>query len=180
MAGLFMAAKEAGLVSKGGGHAMAAGFTVEPEKIPELHQFFREEAARILSGAEIFEVEEVADGIATIRGMRPDFVRMLEMNAGPFGQENPEPRFVLSSVKIISADIVGTDHVRLQLSDIEGGTRMKAVAFKSADTALGEALLNGRGKGFHLMGQFKVNEWNGSESVEFHVSDAAYLAEAAE
>jgi single-stranded-DNA-specific exonuclease len=87
---------------------------------------------------------------------------------------------VISHVKIVSVDVVGTDHVRLQLSDMEGGIRIKAMAFKSADTALGEALLKGRGKSFHLMGQFKLNEWNGRESVEFHVSDAAYVLEAAE
>ncbi len=180
MAALFMAAKEAGLVTKGGGHAMAAGFTVYPEKLEELHAFFREHAQKIAQGAEEMISEDSVDGIASIRGLRPDFVRLLENNVGPFGQENPEPRFVLSHVKIVNVDIVGTDHVRLQLSDLEGGARMKAMAFKSADTPLGEALLKGKGQSLHLMGQFKVNEWNGSESVEFHVQDAAYALEAAE
>ena len=180
MAALFMAAKEAGLVTKGGGHAMAAGFTVYPENLDALHAFFKEHALRIASGAEEQINEEPVDGIASIRGLVPDFVRLLENNVGPFGQANPEPKFVLSYIKIVSVDIVGTDHVRLQLSDMEGGTRMKAMAFKSADTALGEALLKGRGKSLHLMGQFKLNEWNGRESVEFHVSDAAYALEAAE
>ena len=179
MAALFMAAKEAGLVIKGGGHAMAAGFTVYPENIPALHDFFKEHAAKIADQNE-FIVEDNVDGIATIRGLRPDFVRLLENNVGPFGQENPEPKFVLSHVKIVNVDVVGTDHVRLQISDIAGGSRMKAMAFKSADTPLGQALLNGRGQNIHLMGQFKINEWNGMESVEFHVSDAAYALEAAE
>ncbi len=180
MAALFMAAKEAGLVSKGGGHAMAAGFTVYPEQLEDLRAFFREHALKILSGQEELVAEETVDGVASIRGLRPDFVRLLENNVGPFGQENPEPKFVLSHVKIVNVDVVGTDHVRVQLSDMEGGTRMKAMAFKSADTPLGIALLKGRGQSLHLMGQFKVNEWNGSESVEFHISDAAYIAGAVE
>lgn len=179
MAALFMAAKEAGLVEKGGGHAMAAGFTVYPEKIEALRQFLIEQAHKISEGAEMIS-EESVDGIAAIRGLKPDFVRLLENNVGPFGQENPEPKFVLSHVKITTVDVVGTDHVRLQLTDMEGGSRIKAMAFKSADTPLGEALLNGRGKSIHLMGQFKINEWNGAESVEFHVQDAAYALEAAE
>lgn len=180
MAALFMAAKDAGLVTKGGGHAMAAGFTVYPENLDALHAFFREHALKIMEGKEVLLSEEAVDGIASIRGLRPDFVRLLENNVGPFGQANPEPRFVLSHVKIVNVDIVGTDHVRLQLSDMEGGTRMKAMAFKSADTPLGEALLKGKGQSIHLMGQFKINEWNGSESVEFHISDAAHVLEAAE
>ncbi len=180
MAALFMAAKEAGLVTKGGGHAMAAGFTVYPENLEALHKFFREQAVKLAEGTDVILPEEKVDGVASIRGLRPDFVRLLENNVGPFGQENPEPRFVLPHVKIVHVDIVGTDHVRLQLSDLEGGTRMKAIAFKSADTPLGEALLKGKGQSLHLMGQFKINEWNGNESVEFHVSDAAYILEAAE
>lgn len=180
MAALFMAAKEAGLVTKGGGHAMAAGFTVYPEQLDDLRAFFIDHANKIAEGTEELISEESVDGIASIRGLRPDFVRLLENNVGPFGQENPEPKFVLSHVKIVNVDVVGTDHVRLQLSDMEGGSRMKAMAFKSADTPLGIALLKGRGQSLHLMGQFKVNEWNGSESVEFHVSDAAYALEAAE
>lgn len=180
MAALFMAAKDAGLVTKGGGHAMAAGFTVYPENLDALHQFFKEHASKIIAGTEELISEESVDGITSIRGLRPDFVRLLENNVGPFGQENPEPKFVLSHVRIMNVDIVGTDHVRLQLSDMEGGTRMKAMAFKSADTPLGEALLKGKGKSLHLMGQFKINEWNGTESVEFHVQDAAYALEAAE
>jgi single-stranded-DNA-specific exonuclease len=73
------------------------------------------------------------------------------------------------------ADIVGESHVRIQISDQEGGTRMKAMAFRAVDTPLGDALLGNRGRqAIHLMGRFTVNEWNGRESVEFHVADASY------
>jgi single-stranded-DNA-specific exonuclease len=174
LAALFMMAREKGLVLKGGGHAMAAGFTVLPEFIDELHDFFREEAARVAGGVDELMSEEIVDGVASIRGLKPDFIRLLENNVGPFGQENPEPQFVLPFVKIVQADVVGEDHVRVTLTDVEGGTRMKGVAFRSLDTPLGEALLKGKsGPPLHLMGQFKINEWNGNESVEFHIADAA-------
>jgi single-stranded-DNA-specific exonuclease len=175
LAALFMRAREAGLLIKGGGHAMAAGFTVTQDKIEQLHSFLRDEAARAIEqGIELIS-EDPVDGVATIRGMKPDFVRLLETNVGPFGMANPEPRFVLPFVKIVSADIVGESHVRLMLADIEGGARMKAIAFRAVDTPLGEALLGNKGRqAIHLMGQFHVNSWNGSESVEFHVEDAAY------
>lgn len=173
MAALFMAAKEAGLLLKGGGHAMAAGFTVTPDKIAALDEFFVSEADKIAGGLDLVS-EEVVDGIASIRGVRPDFVKLLQDNVGPFGQENPEPRFVLPSVRIVMADIVGESHVRLQITDMEGGARMKAVAFRSVGTALGDILLQSKqGRLLHLLGQFKVNHWNGIDSVEFLVDDVA-------
>jgi single-stranded-DNA-specific exonuclease len=120
--------------------------------------------------------EVPVDGIATIRSLKPEFVRLLEDNVGPFGTDNPSPQFVLSHVKIVSADIVGQDHVRLQIIDQEGGTRMKAMAFRAVDTLLGDALLGNKGRQqpLHLMGRFHVNVWNGTESVEFHIEDAAF------
>ena len=144
---------------------MAAGFTVTPDKIAALDEFFVSEADKIAGGLDLVS-EEVVDGIASIRGVRPDFVKLLQDNVGPFGQENPEPRFVLPSVRIVMADIVGESHVRLQITDMEGGARMKAVAFRSVGTALADRLL-------HLLGQFKVNHWNGIDSVEFLVDDVA-------
>lgn len=171
MAALFMAAKEAGLVIKGGGHAMAAGFTVRPDQIPALDQFFQAEAAKIAGGADLVSEEQV-DGVASIRGIKPDFIKLLQDNVGPFGQENPEPRFVLPSIRITMADIVGDSHVRLQITDADGGGRMKAVAFRSVGTPLGDILLSSKGgRLLHLLGQFKINHWNGIDSVEFLVDD---------
>ncbi|MFA7276627.1 MAG: single-stranded-DNA-specific exonuclease RecJ [Pseudobdellovibrionaceae bacterium] len=173
MAALFMAAKEEGLLLKGGGHAMAAGFTVEPDKIPALDEFFLKHAAEIAQGCD-FTDEEKVDGIASITGVKADFVRLLQDNVGPFGQENPEPRFILPSVKITMADIVGENHVRVQITDMEGGSRIKAVAFRSRGTPLGDLLMESRGGRFlHLLGQFKINHWNGTDYVEFLIDDAA-------
>lgn len=173
LAALFMAAKDAGLLLKGGGHAMAAGFTVLPEQIDALDQFFLAEAEKIAGGAELIS-EEIVDGVASIRGVRPDFVKLLQDNVGPFGQENPEPRFVLPSVRVVMADIVGQDHVRMQITDAEGGARMKAVAFRSVGTPLGDILLQSKqGRLLHLLGQFKINHWNGVDSVEFLVDDVS-------
>src|SRR3989338_8804472 len=170
---LFMAAKDAGLVIKGGGHAMAAGFTVMPDKIPALEEFFQTEAEKIAGGADLIS-EELVDGIASIRGVRPDFVKLLQDNVGPFGQENPEPRFVIPSVRVVMADIVGESHVRLQITDAEGGARMKAVAFRAVGPPLGDMLLSSKGgRLLHLLGQFKINHWNGVDSVEFLVDDVS-------
>ena len=176
LAGLFMRALEKGLLIKGGGHAMAAGFTVLPEQIDALYKFFINEAAHLSEGQALLSEERV-DGIMSLRGLRPEFIFTLENNIGPFGQENPEPRFVIPSARVVMADIVAEKHVRVQLTDLEGGARMKGIAFGAVETALGEILLKARGGApLHLMGQFKVNVWNGNQSVEFHIADAAEIA----
>lgn len=176
MAALFMAAKDRGLLLKGGGHAMAAGFTVEPDKIEALDGFFLEEAAKVAEGLDLIS-EEYVDGIATIRGIRPDFIKILEDNVGPFGQENPEPRFILPHMRVVMADIVGEQHARIQITDAEGGPRMKAIAFRSVGTPLGDLLLSSKnGRQLHLLGQFKINHWNGVDNVEFMIDDACAVA----
>jgi len=176
MAALFMAAKEEGLLLKGGGHAMAAGFTVEPDKIEALDLFFMKEAEKIAAGLDLVS-EEIVDGIATIRGIRPDFIKILEENVGPFGQDNPEPRFILPHMRVVMSDIVGDQHARVQITDAEGGPRMKAIAFRSVGTPLGDLLLSSKnGRPLHLLGQFKVNHWNGVDTVEFLIDDACVTA----
>lgn len=173
LAALFMEAKEEGLILKGGGHAMAAGFTVLPERVEELSRFLCERA-REFGGESAFLSEEKVDAAAGIGGVKPEFVRLLEENVGPFGQENPEPRFVLPGVRIVTADVMGDNHLKLLVAEVEGGTRIRAVAFRSVGTPLGDFLLSSpKGPPVHLLGQFKVNAWNGRETVEFLVMDAA-------
>jgi single-stranded-DNA-specific exonuclease len=73
-------------------------------------------------------------------------------------------------------DVVGDSHVRVMVSDWEGGARMKAMAFRAVGTPLGDALLrHGRGA-FHLLGHLKLDAWNGRERVEMHIRDAAIVS----
>lgn len=72
---------------------------------------------------------------------------------------------------MVKADIVGKDHVRVILTGPEGG-RLKAVAFRSLETPLGQTLLSSRGP-FHIAGNLKLNHWNGNTTVEMTIQDAA-------
>ena len=99
---------------------------------------------------------------------------MLQDYVGPFGQEFPEPLFLLEGVRIHFADIVGEAHIKLTVSDWEGGTRMKVMAFRAVGTDMGNALLKAGPKPMHLLGRLQVNEWQGRESVEMHLKDAVF------
>lgn len=170
---IFIDARNQGLIIKGGGHAMAAGFTVLPDKLSAFNDFVTEHVTRQLAGQAVV-TDTIIDGVLSVRGATPDFVRVIHDHVGPFGTDHSEPLFALSHVRLHMADIVGADHVRCTISDWEGGSRMKAMAFRAAGTPLGQALLKEAGdRPIHLAGHFKVDSWNGREQVELHIHDAA-------
>lgn len=174
IAQVFMDAREIGLLEKGGGHAMAGGFTVAPDKIPAFRQFIYDHVAKQALSTIANSATHI-DGVLSVRGLRADFVKLIQHSIGPFGQDHPEPLFVLNNIRIHSADVIGTGgHVRVLAGDWEGGTRLKAIAFRAVDTPLGEALLKQGRRPFHLCGVLKINEWQGRESVEMHIKDAAF------
>jgi single-stranded-DNA-specific exonuclease len=173
MAAAFIDARNKNLIIKGGGHAMAAGFTLLPAQIDAFRDFLYEHITRQSQGMEAV-CETLVDGVISVRGARVDLVKMLREQVGPFGMNNPEPLFVLPNVKIHSVDIVGDGHIRTLISDVDGGgTRMKAMAFRAADTPMGQALLKSGQQPFHLAGRMQLDTWNGAEKVEFHIEDAA-------
>jgi single-stranded-DNA-specific exonuclease len=174
IAASFIDARNQNLIVKGGGHAMAAGFTILPEQIPAFREFLYDHIARQAAGM-VAVSETQIDGVLSVRGANVSLLKLLDQ-VGPFGQSNPEPLFVLPNIRLHSADIVGTDHVRTLISDADGGGRMKAMAFRAVDTPLGQALLKQSHQVFHLMGRLKLDTWNGAEKVEFHIEDAAIAA----
>lgn len=167
-----IAAHQAGLLVNGGGHAMAAGFTVARDKIPELHAFLTDHALWQLGGAEMI-ADLKLDGALTPGGATVDLVEMLEQ-VGPFGAGNARPRFAFPAVRVVKADVVGGDHVRCVLAGQDGRARLKAIAFRVVDTALGRALLSAGGAPLHVAGSLRPDNWSGKSSVQLVVEDAAH------
>jgi single-stranded-DNA-specific exonuclease len=171
MADIFIAARNEGILLKGGGHAMAGGFTIEPDKLDVFKAFIKQFIDNLEHKNEAVQLLDITS-VATIRSARPEFVKLLENNVGPFGVGNDEPVFALSDVRIHTIDILKEKHIRLMIGDAEGGSRMKAMFFSGVGTALGDMMLkNYRNTTFHLAGQFQINYWQGRESVEFHLLD---------
>jgi single-stranded-DNA-specific exonuclease len=165
-----IAAREAGIIERGGGHAMAAGFEVAEARLPELAAFIARRFTSDLNGAPLVPLLQI-DGVLQPRAATTDFVTLLE-RIGPFGSGNPEPRFVLPDARIAFADVVGTNHVRCQIQGADG-TRIKAIAFRVAEEALGQTLLRSRGASLHLAGNLRTDRWQGREEVQFQIEDAA-------
>ena len=171
MADIFIAARNENILLKGGGHAMAGGFTVMPDRLDDFKKFIGEYISEHKDTIEELPALHV-DGIATVRGAKPEFVKLLNHNVGPFGMGNAEPVFALSDLRLFQVDVLKEKHIRAMLTDAEGGTRMKAMFFSGVGTPLGDMMLkNSKNTHFHLIGQFQINNWQGRESVEFHIID---------
>jgi single-stranded-DNA-specific exonuclease len=161
------AAAKAGLLIKGGGHAMAAGFTIEASRIEALFAFLSERLA----------IDQQMQ--ARLRSLPVDAVLSLTGAAGlpagvlaslaPFGSGHPEPRFVLPDVRLAQVRAVGVDHLSCSLTD-GGVARLPAIAFRCADSMLGRSLLGHAGAAFHLAGRLQARRAGGLQLV---IDDAA-------
>ncbi|HEU4825530.1 MAG TPA: single-stranded-DNA-specific exonuclease RecJ [Dongiaceae bacterium] len=167
-----IAAREAGLVLKGGGHAMAAGFEAREDRLGALHAFIAARFKDDLDGTPLMPTLLI-DGALQARAASPDLIASLERLA-PFGAGNAEPRFVFPAQRVMAADVVGTHHVRCTLAGADGG-RLKAIAFRAAGEQLGRALLASRGAALHIAGRLKLDNWQGRAQVQLQIEDAAFL-----
>jgi len=168
-----IAAHQSGLLVGGGGHAMAAGFTIARDRLNAFREFLAERFAAELAGEPLVATVSL-DGVLAPAGAKRKVYDALA-KLGPFGSGNPEPHFAISSAKIARADVVGQNHVRCILTGADGG-KLKWIAFRAMDSDLGPALLNHGGRALHIAGQLRADDWQGREDVQLFIEDAA-LAE---
>lgn len=167
-----IAARAEGLLVAGGGHAMAAGFTVAADKLESFAEWLNERLAEPVSKASA-EQSMLLDIAVAPGGLVPDLVTALEA-AGPYGMGWPGPRVAVGPVRLVKADVVGTDHVRL-IAAGQDGASFKAIAFRAAESAMGQALLHGaKGRLLHLAGRAKIDDWGSRPAAELHLEDAAW------
>ena len=167
-----LAARAAGLLSAGGGHAMAAGLTLPADGIDALRTFLCERLRGAVGAARAGERVRIDLTIAP-RGLDLALAEGLE-GAGPYGQGWPLPRIALGPARLVEARAVGEGgHVRFVGVGADGA-RVQGVAFRQAGTALGAALLGGRGRAFWLAGRVEVNRWQGRALAELHLDDACH------
>ena len=161
----------AGLLLKGGGHAMAAGLTVDKARLDALAEFF----AATLSDAAVRLAERAAlviDGALTPSAANDTLVDLLE-RAGPYGQGNTQPRFAFPAHRVKFAKPVGTAHLRCVL-EAGDGSRLDAVAFRAVGQPLGDLLVEASGGlPVHVAGQLKRDTWGGRNRIELQIEDAA-------
>jgi single-stranded-DNA-specific exonuclease len=168
-----LAAKDAGLLVAGGGHAMAAGLTVVADKLEALGDFLHErlEAACVRASG---ERALLLDAVVATGGVTPSLVDALEAG-GPYGMGWPAPRVAAGPMRVIKADVVGSGgHVRALMQG-DDGRSLKTVAFRSADAPLGQALLGApKDRRLWVAGRAKIDDWGARPAAELHLDDAAW------
>jgi single-stranded-DNA-specific exonuclease len=167
-----IAARQAGLLSTGGGHAMAAGFSLREQDISAFHAFLDDQlaAAAALPSAADLPVE----GTLAVGGCTCALAQQIGRLA-PFGNGNEEPVLILSRSRVVRADRVGKEAttIRAFIEDEGGADRLKALMFRAKDGPVADALLRRDGVALHLAGYLRAEEWNGTASPSFVIADAA-------
>jgi single-stranded-DNA-specific exonuclease len=168
-----IAAQQSGVLAGGGGHDMAAGFSVDSDRMSAFHDFLCDRFIREI-GSEPPRPVRAVSGLLSTAGVLPELADWMQ-RLGPFGSGNPEPRFALPDCKIAYAKPVGKDgaHISCRLDDGSGGT-LNAIAFQAGGTPLGEALAGARdGARLHILGRVKRDHFRGGRAMQLEIEDAA-------
>lgn len=164
-------ARKAGLLLKGGGHAMAGGITLERARVQEFTDFMNAEIDKS-DYAEIGVISKV-DSTIRIEQATTGLVDAAQSLA-PFGMGNPTPRFVVSGIVLADVRILKEKHIKCIFEDPEmreAGKRLEGLIWNTVGTAFGDALLNARGKIVDALGALEINEWNGRRRVQIKLDD---------
>lgn len=166
---LIMNALAAGILSRGGGHPMAAGFSLKKERLDDFYRYLQVHITpeKCQSHPTTLDI----DGILDIGGATPQLVQTLNILA-PFGEANAEPCFVIKNVMISRCMPLKNGHLALTLTG-RGGGYLNAIAFRAADTEMGQRFMTSRDSYFHVAGTLKLDNWHGRHKVQFQVQDAA-------
>ena len=167
-----IAARQHGILVTGGGHAMAAGFSLAESRLADFHAFLD---ARLADAAALPSAADLAvEGTLAIAGCTTEVAQQIARLA-PFGNGNDEPVMILPRTRVVRADRVGKEAatIRAFLEGEGGGPRLKGVMFRARDGAVAEALLRRDGAPLHLAGHLRAEEWNGATTPSFIITDAA-------
>ena len=154
-------ARREGLLTTGGGHAMAAGFSLPADRLALFHGFLEQ---RLAHAAALPRYPDLAiEATVAVAGATVELATEISRLA-PFGPGNEEPTLAIARARVVRSDRF--------VEGEGGGTRLKAMAFRAADTELGQALAT-PGAPLHLAGQLRAEEWNGTVTPCFVITDAA-------
>ena len=169
-----IAAVQNKILIRGGGHKMAAGFTLDTDKISEFKNFlirkFKSININLDSKKNIFYDTEISPSAINI-----DFYDKINV-LSPFGSGNPEPKFVIKNVRPINSKIVGEKHIKSVFEGSDSST-FKTITFNCVDNELGSYLLKKNIKNFNILGKLSLNEWRGQKNVEFIIDDISVIKE---
>lgn len=165
---LVISAKEQGIIIGGGGHTMAAGFSLTEAQIPEFRKFVGEYVLSHLGAEKITPLLNV-DCVVSLSGINENFADNLSL-LEPYGTGNPEPQIVVRNVMISWPQVVGSGHIKCTLTN-GFGDKVSAIAFRAVDNEIGKAMLEDKGDIYDVAGCVKIDSWMGKRRVQFIIND---------
>jgi single-stranded-DNA-specific exonuclease len=160
----------AGILVKGGGHAMAAGVTLRKDALGEFRAFLESTLSAAVAQARRDDALLI-DGAITAAAAGKELLTMIE-RAGPFGSGNPEPVIAFPAHTLVYVEDVAQAHTRIRLRAGDGSI-ISGIAFRAAGSQLGRALARNRGNAVHAVGTLCLDQWNGVERVQLRLIDIA-------
>ena len=156
----------------GGGHAMAAGFTIEENKLHLLQDFLENRFEAILNNStahleEFYDLDLIS---SAVNDSLIEEINKLE----PFGNGNPSPVFKFNNLFVLKADVVGSNHIKVQFaptSDSYSSKPLNAIAFNSVNTVLADVILSKKPYDLSVIGNLKVNNWQNRQTVQLQIKD---------
>ena len=164
------AAKEEGMLTSGGGHAMAGGLSMSFERLADLRSFLNTRLADAYKAAKATEATDV-DLLLNPAAADLTLLDTLDV-VGPYGMGNPRPVVVFPDVRITYADRLKGGHVRCIFEDMSGH-RLRGIAFRAHESGLEDVLFSPDSGRYHVLGTLKRDRFRGQEKVDFHLLDMA-------
>lgn len=165
---LIIAAKEKGVITKGGGHTMAAGYSLTEEQIPLFKEFAGEYVKKSLHDQTPHPVLNI-DLSINLTGANDNLCQEIEQ-LKPFGTDNPEPLLLIRNVYFDKTYIIGSGHIKCELTNL-AHAKLPAIAFKLADTEIGKHILSRNHDCYDVVGNLRFNRWNNRTTLQFIITD---------
>lgn len=160
-----------GFVLSGGGHAMAAGFSLTKDQLPQLTQFLRTELLELYKEGN-FKPQLICDGYIDLRSLTPSLIQEIDL-LSPFGMGNPGPKFIFSDVMVESFQIIQEQHLKCRFSQGDG-VIVEGMGFRLKDTPLWKILIDCSRRPLDLLASPKVDTWGGREKITLMIEDVAH------
>ena len=158
-----------GILLSGGGHAMAGGFSLEKDKIEEFNMFCDSKILELdqdILTKRTQKYDDILDNIEIDRNFY-EFIN----RASPYGQGNPEPKFIIPNAEIKFCKAVGKGHLKLKISG-NNYKNLDCIAFNVIGTPLGDLITHHSGSLIHFIGVIRKNDWQDFKGIQLQIFDA--------
>ncbi len=167
-----LAQRAKGVLLSGGGHAMAVGLKLLPDRLADLRRELIQ-ALGSAAGACVKGRERPIDLALRPSAATAQLARILTQ-LHPFGAGNPEPIIAITQVRVEFMTTMGKNHLKVRLVD-GAGNQLSGIAFRAAGTGLETIFRQGRDRLIHVAGRLKVDDWAGGETAQILIDDAALV-----